>query len=158
MESTESVSIRSARSTDIDPLVELLEQLFLLEPDFPIDKDRQRRGLGLMLDSPETRTILVADVAGRVVGMCSAQIVVSTAEGGPVAWIEDVVVETSSQGRGIGRKLLAEIEAWVVERGGTRLQLIADRENHPSLEFYQRLGWEPTRLVCYRRKNRDAEP
>jgi GNAT superfamily N-acetyltransferase len=136
---------------DVDALVELLDQLFELEADFRPDEARQRRGLALMLEEPERRAVLVAERAGAVVGMVTAQLVVSTAEGAPSALVEDMVVDAPWRGLGAGRALLEGIEAWARARGATRLQLLADRENAPALAFYARMGWSGTRLVCLRR-------
>jgi GNAT superfamily N-acetyltransferase len=84
------------------------------------------------------------------VGMATAQLVVSTAEGAPSAWIEDVVVADWARRRGVGRRLVHAALAWARERGATRCQLLADRENTAALAFYARLGWRSTRLVCLR--------
>jgi GNAT superfamily N-acetyltransferase len=83
--------------------------------------------------------------------MVTAQLVVSTAEGGPSALVEDMVVDGAERGAGLGRSLLEAVEEWSRRRGATRLQLLADRENTPALRFYERLGWSGTRLVCLRR-------
>ncbi len=104
-----------------------------------------------MLDEPGRRAVLVAERAGAIVGMVTAQLVVSTAEGAPAALVEDMVVDAPWRGLGTGRALLEGIEAWARERGATRLQLLADRENAPALAFYARMGWAGTRLVCLRR-------
>jgi GNAT superfamily N-acetyltransferase len=145
------IVIRSATPADTERLVRLLGILFSIEADFRPDPERQRRGIALMLADPERRTVLVAEHTGEVVAMVTAQLVVSTAEGGPAALVEDMVVEAAERGRGFGRRLLEAAEAWAAARGATRLQLLADRENEPALRFYARMGWRPTRLVCLRR-------
>ncbi len=104
-----------------------------------------------MLEAPDRRAVLVADRAGEVVGMVTAQLVVSTAEGAPSAWIEDLVVDAAERGRGTGGALLRAVEGWARARGATRLQLLADRENARALAFYARMGWAGTRLVGLRR-------
>ncbi len=145
-------SIRNARYEDLDAMVGLLRELFSLESDFRVDERRQRRGLALMLDGcGKHRCLQVAEIDGQVVGMCSAQILISTAEGGQVAWVEDLVVTRHHRGRRIGRRLLRAIESWGHKHGLTRLQLLADRTNSAALNFYDRQGWRPTRLVCLRR-------
>ncbi len=143
--------VRSATEEDVERLVALLGALFAIEADFRPDPARQRRGVRLMLADPERRCVLVAEQGGRVVGMATAQLVVSTAEGGVAALVEDVVIDAGERGRGLGRRLLGEVEAWARARGATRLQLLADRDNVAALRFYARLGWSPTRLVCWRR-------
>jgi GNAT superfamily N-acetyltransferase len=143
--------IRPACAADLPTLVRLLGELFTLEADFSPDPERQRFGLALMLSDRRSRAVLVAERGGEVIGMVTAQLVVSTAEGGLSALVEDMVVGAAARGRGVGRALLDAIEAWATERGATRLQLLADRENAPALAFYGRAAWSPTRLVCLRR-------
>ena len=143
--------IRAAEERDLEVLLGLLQALFSIEADFRPDPDRQRRGLALLLAEPARAAVLVAERRGAVVGMVTAQLVVSTSEGGPSGWVEDMVVAEAERGRGLGRRLLEAIEAWAHARGATRLQLLADRENAPALAFYARLGWRATRLVCLRR-------
>jgi GNAT superfamily N-acetyltransferase len=145
------LTIRSATPDDLDALVRLLGVLFSIEADFRPDAERQRRGLALLLAAPSRASVFVADRAGAVVGMVTAQLVVSTAEGGMSALVEDMVVEEEHRRRGVGRILLGAAEAWAARRGATRLQLLADRENAPALRFYERMGWRPTQLVCLRR-------
>lgn len=145
------VAIRSAGPADLEALVGLLHQLFSIEADFRPEADRQRRGLALLLEDRARRAVLVAERDGAVVGMVTAQLVVSTAEGAPSALVEDMVVDAAQRGRGVGRRLLQAVEAWAAGRGATRLQLLADRANAPALAFYGRAGWRPTQLVCWRR-------
>ncbi len=86
-------AIRHARYDDLDALVNLLGELFSIEADFKVDEVRQRRGLKLFLDGcGKHRCILVAEDKGRVIGLCTAQMLISTAEGDPTALIEDMVV------------------------------------------------------------------
>ena len=147
------VRIRNARIEDVDVLVDLLGELFSIEADFSVDGTRQRRGLHLMLDGcGRHRCVKVAEADGRVVGMCTAQMLISTAEGGLVALIEDMVVAAPHRGKKIGRRLMESIEVWARDLGATRLQLLAARTNTDGMGFYDRIGWQPTRLVCLWRK------
>ncbi len=144
------ISIRKATAADVEALVPLLADLFSIEADFRPDVERQRRGLALLLAAPAQSLVLVAERGGEVVGMVTVQLVVSTAEGALSGLLEDMVVISGERGRGIGRRLLEAAEGWTRERGATRLQLLADRENGPALRFYERMGWRGTRLVCLR--------
>ena len=143
------VSIRSAESADLDSLVSLLASLFAIEADFFFDESRQRRGLALMLENERGR-VLIAEAQGQVVGMCTGQLLVSTAEGGLSLLVEDVVVDEQWRGRGIGRLLMAAISNWARTNKVSRLQLLADRNNAPALDFYRILGWHMTDLICLR--------
>jgi GNAT superfamily N-acetyltransferase len=152
-----SPTVRPALQGDLDTLVELLQELFAIEQDFAPDPDRQRKGLMLFLEGcGKHRCVLVAEWQGRVVGMAILQILISTGEGEPVGLVEDVVVQTPYRGRGIGKCLLEALADWAVAHGLVRLQLLADRENRPALDFYHRIGWVNTQLVCLRKASLDA--
>ncbi|NOY45484.1 GNAT family N-acetyltransferase [Deferrisoma camini] len=148
----EAVTVRPARPDDVPALCRLLEQLFRLEADFASDPARQARGLAWLLAAdPRRAQVFVAEAAGRPVGMVSVQVLISTAEGGEVGLLEDLVVDEGFRGRGIGATLLEAAEAWAHGRGLLRLQLLADRDNAPALRFYRHRRWHPTRLLALRR-------
>jgi len=143
--------IRQARPGDIPRMCDLLTELFTIESDFALDGKKQVHGLtALIADPPEKVLILVAEIDGLVVGMATVQTLISTAEGGRVGLIEDVVVQRDVRGRGIGTRLIAEIVAWARSQRLTRLQLLADRENRPAIDFYASRNWGTTRLICLR--------
>lgn len=145
-------AIQAARREDIPALILLLDTLFTIEQDFTPDHSTQQKGLELLLQQPDMAYIAVAkNDAGKVIGMASAQLVVSTAEGAFSAWIEDVVVDANYRQHGIGSALLNNVLDWAAAKGATRAQLLADLDNAPALDFYQRIGWKKTRLVAHRR-------
>lgn len=145
--------VRKGTSHDIEALIALLKVLFSIEADFSFNETKQRRGLKMMLSYPACHCVMVAEVDGKVVGMCTAQLLVSTAEGGAAALIEDMVVEQTYRKQGIGKALLIAIEQWAVSRGAKRLELLADIENTPALDFYQKMNWKRTQLICLHKKN-----
>jgi GNAT superfamily N-acetyltransferase len=143
--------VREATPADLEPMVRLLGVLFALEADFSPSPERQRRGLSRLLADPARRCALLAAREGEVIGMVTVQLLVSTAEGGDSALLEDLVVDDACRGAGVGRRLLEAAVDWARARGATRAQLLADRENAPALGFYARMGWERTQLVLLRR-------
>lgn len=144
--------IRRAAIPDISSMIRLLKILFSIETDFAFDELVQRKGLEMMLSDNTDCCLMVAEINQQVIGMCTAQILVSTAEGGKVALIEDLVVEDAYRGHGLGKELLSAVEEWAMAQGVKRLQLLADRTNTPALNFYQKLNWKSTQLICLRKK------
>ena len=39
---------------------------------------------------------------------------------------------------------------WAVDRGLSRLQLLADDRNRSAFDFYRKMGWRTTQLLCLR--------
>lgn len=146
-----SVVIRKAEPSDIHQMVGLLKELFSVEEDFTFNGTIQQNGLAMMLGDRKNRCIMVATMGEQVIGMCSAQLLISTAEGGIAALIEDMVVAKSYRGQGLGKKLLLSLEKWSNRKGAKRLQLLADRNNLHALAFYKKQKWTTTKLICLRK-------
>ena len=145
------ICVDRAKPEDLPDMLRLLESLFSLEADFSFDATRQRRGLEMLLRQGERVAVLVARAPDQqVVGMVTVQLVISTAEGSYSAWLEDVVVQNSWQGMGIGRSLVESALDWARERGARRAQLLADQDNGSALGFYARLGWRPSNMNMLR--------
>jgi GNAT superfamily N-acetyltransferase len=147
------VLIRPARPEDIPRMTDLLAELFSIETDFAPDVEKQIRGLSALVAGPPARScVLVAEQGGMAVGMATVQTLVSTAEGGRVGLVEDLVVRRNLRGRGVGTQLIDAILRWARSQGLTRLQLLADRDNQQALDFYASRNWISTRLICLRRR------
>jgi len=143
--------IRHATTNDIASLTALLTELFSIEQDFISDENTQQKGLSLLLECPETAAIFVAEQNSRVIGMCTAQLLISTVQGAPTGLIEDMVITRKHRGQGIGRKLLNTTVQWCQEKGATRVQLLADKTNQPALDFYKRENWDSTSMIALRK-------
>jgi ribosomal protein S18 acetylase RimI-like enzyme len=142
--------IRPARIGDVEPLTRLLQELFTIETDFTPDTARQRAGLKRLMKEAGA-VILTAASCGEVVGMCTVQTVISTAEGGPAGIVEDLIVARKARRQGTGQALLEAAERWAEGRGLTRLQLLAEFDNEAALRFYFKTGWQKTGLIGLRK-------
>ena len=147
----DNIAYSDAKKTDIPFLIQLLSTLFNIEKDFNPDLTKQQNGLKLLIKNNKTATIKVARSSnGKVIGMVTAQLVISTAQGTPSAWIEDMVVDSSYRGHGIGKQLLQHALEWAKTNGATRAQLLVDITNTEALGYYEHLKWESTELQARR--------
>ena len=71
---------------------------------------------------------------------------------GPVGWVQELLVRSASQGRGVGRALMAAFERWAADRD-CALVALATRRAAP---FYVALGYQQS--AVYLRKVLVAEP
>jgi GNAT superfamily N-acetyltransferase len=141
-----------ATAGDLVEMADLLAELFTLESDFEPDPDRQLRGLRAILDCPALGRLFVVRIGEKVAGMANALITISTAEGGRVLLLEDVIVSREHRGGGLGRRLVEHVLEWAREQGMTRVTLLADRDNHAALDFYCRLGFGNSNMTVLRKK------
>lgn len=146
------VIVRPAGLSDVPGLCELLFVLFTREADFEPDRDKQSRALEMIIQQPHIGRIHCAMDGATVVGMISLLFTVSTAEGGRVAWLEDLVVHPSQRGRGIGRQLLNAAIAEARSTGCLRLTLLTDADNKAAQQLYTRAGFMLSQMVPMRMK------
>jgi GNAT superfamily N-acetyltransferase len=142
--------ISDGTASDIPQLVELLALLFAQEADFTPDAARQERALRLILEKPEAGRIYCARDGGRVIGMVSLLFSVSTAEGGRVAWLEDMIVRPGHRARGVGESLLRHALGQARELGCSRITLLTDATNSPAIRFYERAGFVRSQMIPLR--------
>lgn len=146
------IEIDFAATDDLPQLADLLAELFTLESDFTPERDKQLRGLRLILTTPSLGQLFVLRVGGKVAGMANALITVSTVEGERVLLLEDVIVHSEHRGSGLGRRVVEHVQAWARTQGMTRVTLLADQDNHAALSFYSKLGFEHSQMTVLRKK------
>jgi ribosomal protein S18 acetylase RimI-like enzyme len=144
------MQINTANASDIPALCELLNILFSQEADFKPDYQAQSRGLARIIDSPEVGLIIVARQEGQVVGMVNLLYTVSTALGGRVALLEDMVVSPDARGSGVGSRLLEQAIQSAKSEGCKRITLLTDKTNESAQRFYQKHGFGFSSMIPLR--------
>lgn len=144
------MQINTANASDIPALCELLNILFSQEADFNPDYEAQSRGLARIIDSPEVGLIIVARQEGQVVGMVNLLYTVSTALGGRVALLEDMVVSPDARGSGVGSRLLEQAIQSAKSEGCKRITLLTDKTNESAQRFYQKHGFGFSSMIPLR--------
>jgi len=156
-------AITGATLEDVPALCELLSRLFTQEADFKPDAQKQAKGLRLIIAEPSRGRLFVLRIDNRVAGMASLLRTVSTAEGGEVFWLEDMIVADEFRGRGFGSELLRHAIEFARRQGVPRITLLTDLENKPAQRFYQSHGFKasamtPMRLWLESRPGGDHSP
>ena len=142
--------IHPATLEDIPQLCGLLAILFTQEADFQPDEKKQSAALLAIIEHPETGRILVLRESDNIIGMVNLLFTFSTACGGKVAILEDMIVHPSRQGDGLGSKLLQAAKVLALREGCQRITLLTDRANDPAIRFYQRHGFGMSEMIPLR--------
>ena len=142
--------VTQAREDDIPELYALLSGLFAQEHEFTPDEKTQAKGLAMIINSPQTGTVLVLREGQAILGMVVLLYTVSTALGRKAALLEDMVIAPASRGLGLGSYLLSNAIEFARAQGCARLTLLTDGDNLLAQRFYERQGFCLSRMVPMR--------
>ena len=155
--SASTVTVEEASSAD-DELIAALDRLIpqLSSSSPPPRKDE----LTEIIRSPATVLLVARDGAGKVVG--SLTLVLFRIPTGLRAWIEDVVVDESARGAGVGKALTEAALDRATSAGARSVDLTSRPDRAAANRLYQRLGFESRATNVYRWKSAassaDADP
>jgi len=143
-------AIEQATLEDLPQLVDLLYDLFSHEGDFVPDRAKQERGLRLILEQPNRGRIFVYRWNSMILGMVNLLFTISTAEGGFVVLLEDVIVHHEYRGRGVGGQLLKHAIQYAKQKEFLRMTLLTDRLNEEGQAFFDKLGFFKSKMIPLR--------
>lgn len=141
METVDVRPLRDPSDATVARLADLLAQLS--SSARPLD----RESLNRTLDCP-TNTLLVAWYDGEPVGMLT--LVTFPIPSGIRSWIEDVVVDETLRGHGIGAALTHEAIRLAQEQGARTVDLTSRPSRAAANRLYQRLGFRKRDSTVYR--------
>ena len=144
------IRIEQATTEHIPQMADLLAVLFSEEVEFRPDREKQIRGLRMIIGAPERGNLFIATEEDEVVGMVSLLFTISTANGAPACWLEDMVIRPDHRGMGIGTRLLQHAVVYAKSHGFTRITLLTDRVNEKTVRFYERNGFQHSEMVPMR--------
>lgn len=144
------MKMSEATLEDIEELADLLAVLFAQEADFIPDQLKQSAGLKQIIEQPQLGRILVLRDGDKLVGMVNLLFTLSTALGGRVAILEDMVVHPDARGGGAGSLLLQSAIACAKSQDCLRITLLTDNDNAAAIRFYERQGFVVSGMVPLR--------
>jgi len=142
--------IEPATLDDLPQLADLLYDLFSQEADFVPNREKQMRGLRLILEQPNRGRIFVLRSGVRIIGMINLLITISTAEGGFVLILEDLVVHKDHRGQGYGSRLLSHALGYARAKDFLRITLLTDKLENSARAFYEHHGFKQSGMVPMR--------
>ena len=142
--------IEQATLEDLPQLTDLLFDLFSMERDFEPNRAKQMRGLRLLLEQPNRGRIFVLRQGQYILGMINLLFTISTAEGGFVILLEDLVVHREFRRQGYGSRLLNYGIEYAKKKDFLRITLLTDRLNEQGQEFFKAHGFFVSKMIPLR--------
>lgn len=131
--------LRAATPADHDALAELWEACGIA-----FRREHLREELaGVLARDPDL--LLVLEHEGALVAA-----VMGTFDGRR-GWVNRLAVRPDHQGRGLGRRLLAEVEDRLRAKGCRKVNLLVEPDNSAVAGFYERLGYRRDPLIFMER-------
>lgn len=126
----------------------ILESIKRLIPQLtPTDTDISIESLSELINCGESELIIAWD-KDEVVGALS--LVVFTIPTGKKAFIEDVVVDESYRGHGLGEKMVRKAIDLAKEKNVKRIELSSRPSRIPANKLYQKMGFKIRETNFYR--------
>jgi ribosomal protein S18 acetylase RimI-like enzyme len=135
---------------DIPELTGLLTILFSQDLEFEPNTKKQYNGLHQIISHPEIGEILVFKNNGEIIGMVSLLYSISTALGGKVVILEDMVIDPAFRNMGFGSELLNEAIKFAAKRDCLRITLLTDYDNEIAVHFYEKFQFSKSSMIPLR--------
>jgi ribosomal protein S18 acetylase RimI-like enzyme len=130
-----------------EPTAELIEAVVRLVPQLsPGREPPSRLEIAELLEADETRLVVARD-GDEIVGMLT--LVLYRVPTGLKGRIEDVVVDESARGRGVGGALSRAALDAAVEAGARSVELTSRPSREAANRLYRRLGFEQRETNVY---------
>ena len=134
-------TIRPLKPSDIADVMQLHRELGW-NPAFKADGSTLKQRLESLITEDDA-LLLVAEVTGQVVGYIHGEIVTYLLFAGREMLVSELFVKEKARAAGVGKALLAAIEAQAVQRKCFRISVLNSRERESYKRgFYPSLGYE----------------
>ncbi|MEO0417201.1 MAG: GNAT family N-acetyltransferase [Verrucomicrobiota bacterium] len=142
--------IEPATLEDLPKLVDLTMELFAIEEDFDPNRRRQEAGIKAILEQPSRGRIFVVRTDYEILGMVNCLFTISTAMGGFVVLLEDVIIHPDFRRNGYGSQLLEHVIDFAKRKDFKRITLLTDKISEESQRFFNRHGFDMSHMVPMR--------
>lgn len=139
---TDTPVIRCAGADDVEavlPLAQAFVDSFALRPE------QFRRSFQSLVVN-DSANLLVAGSGGAIIGYSLGFVHDTFYANGPVAWLEEIMVEPEYRRSGVGALLMHKFEEWAAARGAVLSALATRRASR----FYEAIGYAES-ATYYRR-------
>jgi len=127
-------------SEDVEPVMRMMEAFNVFE-SIAFTPERLRESFAALIDHPEWGAMFIAEVGGVPAGYAVIAYSFDFEYGGRDAFLTELFVVDRYRNIGVGRALMARIEAFAQQVGVKALHLIVRPDNGRAQVMYRRNGF-----------------
>ncbi|MDL2247691.1 GNAT family N-acetyltransferase [Bacteroides sp. OttesenSCG-928-J23] len=149
------MTIREAKNTDINQIVDLYHELFVemsvLQPQSFAPGQQNRMYVRNMIQSRDTALFVSCDDGGYIRGFALVEESETPDYNALIkrryAYLMDIVVAREHRNAGIGSQLIGHVRDWAIDRGLEYLELNVLSQNKLAITLYERMGFAGAKQV-----------
>jgi len=126
--------IRNATNKDAEQVFELVKKF---ATSFKIDREKFFK-ICLKIINDKNVSFVVAEDDNQIIGYCLAFHHLTFFASGYVSWVEEIMVNEKYRSKGVGKKMMQEIESIAKKMDSKLIALATRRASH----FYEKIGYE----------------
>jgi len=154
----DEITIRDARSADVEVIALFNEAMALETEGLRLDPATIRSGVRAVIDDPSRGRYYVAELQDRVAGALLVTYEWSDWRNAMFLWLQSVYVDPAHRRRGVFSRLYAHVEALARSPGHCGLRLYMDAHNASARAAYERLGMRHENYLVFETRDRLREP
>lgn len=133
-------AFRAIGPADLETFLQLLEEMQAFFGQQLTRKSARASAAGLLAHPAFGRAWFI-EADGALAGYAVLVLGYSLEFGGVDAFLDELFLRERFRGAGLGKKAMAFVEAEARALGVQALHLEVERDNHPAIELYRRIGY-----------------
>lgn len=134
------INFRSANNPDIEWLLAAMREFYAID-GYPFDEDLSRLNLEKFIHDETLGRLWLIEVEEKTVGYVVLAFGFSFEFGGRDAFVDELFIDASHRGQGLGTATMRFVEAQCRELGVKALHLEVERENLVAQQLYKNFGF-----------------
>jgi L-amino acid N-acyltransferase YncA len=145
------IDFTKATENDIPVILEMMEAFNAID-HYPFDKDKTRSNLVEFLDREQLGKAWLIEMDGIVIGYIILAIGYSFEHGGRYAFVDELYMNATSRGKGIGKLCIDFILSEAPALGVKVIYLEVEPHNHAGVKLYRDKGFRENGRILLAKK------
>lgn len=135
------IDFKIAENADTEILVQFIREFYELD-QYPFNDESVRSALAIILNDNSLGRVWIIQDGSKAIGYVVLTFGYSLEYQGRDAFIDEIYIQESYRGQGVGTKVFQFVEGVCPSLGIKALHLEVERQNTAAQGFYQKIGFQ----------------